>query len=58
MDEKKYVTIEIFEKYHKQLMNYIGIHDELTLNGEAICPKCGSVITTDKCEKCKTNKEE
>lgn len=39
-------------------MDYIGIHDELMLNGEAICPKCGATMTSDKCENCKNNKEE
>ena len=55
MEKKKFVTIEMFEKYHENLMNFIGIHDELTLNGEAICPKCGEVMTSDKCKNCKTN---
>lgn len=54
MDENKYVTLEMFELYHKNLMEYIGIHDELILNGEAICPKCGAIMTSDKCENCKT----
>lgn len=54
MDEKKYVTIEMFEQYHKKLMEYIGIHDDLTFNGETICPKCGEIITKDKCDKCAT----
>ena len=54
MDENKYVTLEMFELYHKKLMEYIGIHDELILNGEAICPKCGAIMTSDKCENCKT----
>ena len=54
MDEKKYVTIEMFEQYHKKLMEYIGMHDDLMLNGETTCPKCGVTITSDKCEYCKT----
>lgn len=53
MDENKYVTLEMFEKYHQHLMEYIGMHDDLTLNGETTCPKCGAVITSDKCEYCK-----
>lgn len=52
MDEKKFVTMEMFEQYHKKLMEYIGIHDDLILNGEAICPKCGATIKSDKCEHC------
>ena len=52
MDEKKYVTLEMFEKYHKNLMTYIGMHDDLMLNGVTICPKCGELITSDKCEHC------
>lgn len=57
MDENKYVTLEMFKKYHEQLMDYIGIHDDLILNGETICPKCGAVMTSDKCENCKNIKE-
>ena len=52
MDENKYVTYEMFEKYHENLMNYIGMHDDLMLNGETTCPKCGATITSDKCEYC------
>ena len=52
MDEKKYVTWEMFEEYHKKLMEYIGMHDDLMLEGETICPKCGATITSDKCENC------
>lgn len=52
MDEKKFVTIEMFEKYHKKLMEYIGMHDDLILNGETTCPMCGAIITSDKCENC------
>ena len=51
-NEKKYVTLEMFEEYHKNLMNYIGMHDDLMLEGEATCPKCGVTITSDKCDKC------
>ena len=58
MDEKKFVTIEMFEQYHKKLMEYIGIHDDLMLNGEATCPKCGEVMTSDKCDKCSGKIEE
>ena len=56
-DEKKYVTWEMFELYHKRLMEYIGIHDDLMLNGEATCPKCGAIITSDKCENCNIKEE-
>lgn len=52
MNEEKYVTYEMFEKYHKKLMEYIGIHDDLMLNGETTCPKCGEIMTSDKCKKC------
>lgn len=58
MSETKYVTYEMFEKYHENLMSYIGIHDDLILNGETTCPKCGSVITSDKCDKCTNNEVE
>ena len=52
MGEKKFVTIEMFEQYHKKLMEYIAMHDDLMLNGFTICPECGAVITSDKCENC------
>ena len=52
MRKKKYVTLEMFEEYHKNLMEYIGIHDDLMLNGETTCPKCGAKMTSDKCEHC------
>ena len=55
MDEKKFVTLEMFEQYHKRLMEYIGIHDDLMLEGITTCPKCGATITSDKCDFC-TNK--
>ena len=58
MDKKKYVTWEMFEEYHKKLLEYIGMHDDLMLEGETICPKCGEVIKSDKCEKCAASKEE
>ena len=52
MDEKKFVTIEMFEKYHKKLMEYIGMHDDLILNGVTTCPNCGATLTSDKCDQC------
>lgn len=52
MDENKYVTLEMFEKYHQHLMEYIGMHDDLILTGETTCHKCGAVITSDQCEHC------
>ena len=54
--ENKFVTLEAFEEYHKKLMEYIGIHDDLILNGETTCPKCGAIITSDKCETFNANK--
>ena len=57
MDEKKYVTIEMFEQYHKKLMEYIGMHDDLMLEGVTTCPKCGATITSDKCENCAAENE-
>lgn len=56
MDEKKFVTLEMFEKYHEQLMRHITGNDGLTQ--EEICPKCGATITSDKCDKCNAEKEE
>ena len=47
MDETKYVTLEMFEKYHEKLMEYIGIHDDLILNGITTCPKCGAKYKWD-----------
>ena len=52
MEEKKFVTYEAFERYHKRLIEHIGMHDDLILNGETVCPKCGAVITSDKCDEC------
>lgn len=52
MSENKYVTLEMFEQYHKNLMEHIGMHDDLMLDGETTCPKCGATITSDKCEHC------
>ena len=57
MSDNKYVTLEMFEEYHKNLMNYIGMHDDLMLKGETTCPKCGATITSDKCEYCAKNNE-
>lgn len=57
MSERKFITLEMFEKYHEQLIDYIGIHDDLILNGETICPKCGAIITSDKCEECNNKGE-
>lgn len=58
MDEKKFVTLEMFELYHKNLVDYIGMHDDLMLDGETTCPKCGAIITSDKCENCANNEVE
>lgn len=52
MDSNKFVTIEMFEEYHKKLVEYIEMHDELMLDGVTTCPKCGKTITSDKCEEC------
>jgi hypothetical protein len=57
MDEKKFVTLEAFEQYHKRLMEYIGMHDDLILSGETTCPKCGATIKSDKCDKCSVKNE-
>lgn len=57
MDENKFVTWEMFELYHKNLMEYIGMHDDLMLEGETACPKCGATITSDKCEYCAKENE-
>lgn len=57
MDENKFVTWEAFEQYHKKLMEYIGMHDDLMLDGFTICPKCGATITSDKCEYCAKSNE-
>ena len=55
MKEEKYVTFEMLEEYHKQLMDYINIHDNLILHGYAFCPKCGEVLFGYTCEKCNTD---
>ena len=56
-NETKYVTMEMFEEYHKKLMEYIGMHDDLMLEGKTTCPKCGATITSDKCEFCANSNE-
>ena len=58
MSKEKYVTWEMFEQYHKRLMEYIGMHDDLMLEGKTTCPKCGATITSDKCENCANNEVE
>lgn len=55
--EIKFVTMEMFEEYHKKLMEYIGMHDDLMLEGKTTCPKCGATITSDKCEFCAKSNE-
>lgn len=50
--DKKFVTLEVFEEYDKRLKEYIGMYDDLILNGETTCPKCGATITNDRCENC------
>jgi hypothetical protein len=52
IDEKKLVTMDVFEKYHEMLVDYINIHDQLMLEGEATCPKCGATINSYPCENC------
>ena len=56
-NEKKFVTYEMFEQYHKSIINYIGMHDDLMLEGKTTCPKCGATITSDKCENCMKDNE-
>ena len=56
--ENKFVTLEAFKQYDKRLREYIGMHDDLMLDGETICPKCGATITSDKCEYCSNNKQD
>lgn len=55
-NETKYVTYEMLEQYHKKLVEYIGMHDDLMLEGKTTCPKCGATITSDKCEYCASEK--
>ena len=52
MSEEKFVTWEMFELYHKKLIEYIGMNDDLMLNGYTRCPECGAIITSMKCENC------
>ena len=54
MSDDRMVTQEVFEEYHKRLLEYIGIHDDLILEGESVCPKCGATITNYVCENCIT----
>lgn len=55
-NETKYVTWEMFQQYHKKLMEYIGLHDDLMLEGITVCPECGEIMTSDKCEHCSADK--
>ena len=57
MNEKKFVTLEMFEQYDKKLKEYILMHDELTMKGETTCPKCGATIKSYKCEHCANGNE-
>ena len=34
MNEKKYITIEMFKKYYKQFMKYRDKHNNLILSGK------------------------
>ena len=52
---KKLVTIEMFERYHTLLMQYITMRDELIFKGHTICPNCGEEITSYKCDNCDTD---
>lgn len=52
MSETKFVTLEALEEYHKRIVEYARMRDELMLNGETTCPKCGATIKSDKCEFC------
>ena len=56
--DDRMVTQEAFEEYHKRLLEYIGIHDDLVLEGESVCPKCGATITSYGCENCKEVKHD
>ena len=51
------VTIEVFEKYHKLLMQYITMRDDLIIKGKTTCPNCGEEITSYKCDNCGTDYE-
>ena len=50
--DKKIVTIEMFEKYHTLLIQYITMRDGLIIEGKTTCPNCGADITSYKCENC------
>ena len=50
--DKTLVTMEMFEKYHELLVQYIDVRDSLILEGKAICPNCGEEITSFKCDSC------
>ena len=51
-EDKKYVTLEVFQEYDRKLKEYIKMHDDLILYGETTCPKCGATITSYECDKC------
>ena len=50
--DKKIVTRDMFEQYHKLLIQYIDVRDSLILEGKATCPNCGSELTSFKCDNC------
>ena len=58
MSDNRMVTQEVFEEYHKRLLEYIGIHDDLVLEGKSVCPKCGATIISYGCENCSVTEQE
>ena len=50
--DKKIVTMEMFEQYHKLLVQYITMRDDLIIKGQTTCPNCGEEITSYKCGNC------
>ena len=55
--DKTLVTMEMFEKYHELLVQYIDARDSLILEGKATCPNCREELTSFKCENCGRNFE-
>ena len=54
--DRKIVTLDALQCYHKNLKKYIDMRISLEVHGRTNCPNCGAVIHDgDKCEYCGTD---